>query len=104
MVALLSTLLLENSRTCEAPDPRDKLFVLLGLATGTQSQAEDPDYSISLDEAYMKFANALIEAERNLNILGHCQATVRNSQSWSSFRLLPPSLVPKRPPPPKIPD
>ena len=69
MVALLSTLLLENSRTCEAPDPRDKLFVLLGLATGTQSQAEDPDYSISLDEAYMKFANALIEADRNLNIL-----------------------------------
>ena len=91
MVALLSTLLLENSRTCEAPDPRDKLFVLLGLATSTQSQAEDPD-SISLDEAYMKFANALIETDRNLNILGHCQATVRNPQPWSSFRLLPPSL------------
>ena len=74
MVALLSTLTL---REFTASDPRDKLFALLGLATGTQRQAGNPGYSISLDESYMRFANALIEADRNLNILGHCQATVR---------------------------
>src|SRR5882724_11894526 len=47
----------------------------------------------------MKFANALIEADRNLNILGHCQATVRNP----SHGHLPPPLVPKRPLPSWIP-
>lgn len=68
--------LLDNSRTCEVSDPRDKLFALSGLATGTQREAGNPNYFISVDEAYIRFTNALIESERTLNILGHCQATV----------------------------
>lgn len=96
--------LLDNSRTCEASDPRDKLFALSGLATGTQREAGKPDYDISVDEAYIRFVNAIIESERTLNILGHCQETARNLQSWSSFKILPSSFFPKRTLPSWTPD
>lgn len=94
-VDLLS--LLDNSRMCEASDPRDKVFALSGLATGAQREAGDPDYSIPVDVAYTRFTDALIRSEQTLNILGHCQAEVRDPKSWSSFKLLSSSLLPKRP-------
>jgi Heterokaryon incompatibility protein (HET) len=96
--------LLDNSRTCEASDPRDKIFALSGLATDTQREAGKPDYCISVDEAYIRFVNAIIESERTLNILGHCQEAVRNPQSWSSFKILPSTFVPKRTLPSWTPD
>jgi Heterokaryon incompatibility protein (HET) len=96
--------LLDNSRTCEASDPRDKIFALSGLATDTQREAGKPDYCISVDKAYIRFVNAIIESERTLNILGHCQEAVRNPQSWSSFKILPSEFVPKRTLPSWTPD
>lgn len=96
--------LLDNSRTCEASDPRDKLFALSGLATDTQREAGNPDYTISVDKAYVIFVNAIIESERTLNVLGHCQEAVRDLQSWSSFKILPSSCAPKRTLPSWTPD
>ena len=96
--------LLENSRTCEASDPRDKIFALSGLATDTPSKVGNPDYSTPVDEAYIRFAYALIRSERTLNILGHCQAAARKLQSWSSFKILPVSMIPKRTLPSWTPD
>lgn len=96
--------LLENSRTCEASDPRDKVFALSGLATDAQREAGKADYSISVNVAYTRFANALIRSERTLNVLGHCQIAVRDPKSWSSFKLLSSSLLPKQPLPSWTPD
>ena len=96
--------LLDKSRTCGASDPRDKLFALSGLVTGTQSKAGKPDYSISVDEAYIRFVSAIIESEQTLDILGHCQGTIRSLQSWSSFKTIPSSLIPKRTLPSWTPD
>lgn len=56
--------LLDNARTCDASDPRDKIFALSGLAVDTHRETGDPDYDISVDEAYIKFAYALITSER----------------------------------------
>jgi len=96
--------LLEDSRMCDASDPRDKVFALSGLATDAQREAGNPDYSISVDVAYSGFTNTLIISEQNLNILGHCQAAVRDPKSWSSFKLLPSTLLPKQPLPSWTPD
>lgn len=43
--------LLDNFRTCQASDPRDKIFALAALATGKEKEAASPDYSISVDKA-----------------------------------------------------
>jgi hypothetical protein len=96
--------LLDNSRACEASDPRDKVFALSGLATDAQREAGNPDYSMPVDVVYTRFTNALIRSERTLNILGHCQAAVRDPKSWSSFTILSSSLTPKRPLPSWTPD
>jgi len=88
--------LLDNSRTCEASDPRDKVFALSGLATGAQREAGNPDYSISIDKAYIRFAYAIVKLDQDLDILGHCQVGVRNLRSWSSFKFIPSSMIPKK--------
>ncbi|KAH8805372.1 heterokaryon incompatibility protein-domain-containing protein [Xylogone sp. PMI_703] len=96
--------LLDDSRVCEASDPRDKVFALSGLTTDAQREARNPDYSLSVDVVYIRLVNTLIKSEPSLNILGHCQAAVQDPNSWSSFKLLSSSLLPKRPLPSWTPD
>ena len=96
--------LLDNARTCEASDPRDKIFALSGLVVDAQGEAGDPNYNIPVDEAYTKFTYALIVSERTLNVFGHCQEAARTPQSWHTFAFLRSSLYPKRPLPSWTPD
>ncbi|KAH7255102.1 heterokaryon incompatibility protein-domain-containing protein [Fusarium redolens] len=96
--------MLDTFRTCEASDPRDKIFALSALVTGRGKEAATPDYSISVDQAYSKFAYLFILSERTLGILGHCQVAVRTIHSWSSFKLITPDLIPKSVLPSWVPD
>ncbi|KAI3581690.1 heterokaryon incompatibility protein-domain-containing protein [Fusarium oxysporum f. sp. albedinis] len=96
--------MLDTFRTCEASDPRDKIFALSALVTGRGKEAATPDYSISVDQAYSKFAYLFILSDRTLGILGHCQVAVRTIQSWSSFKLITPDLIPKSVLPSWVPD
>ena len=88
--------LCEESRNCEASDPRDKVFALSGFATAAQKRALNPDCSMRLEEVYVRFTVAFIEAENNLNILGHCQALLATPQSYLKFKLLSRHLLPRR--------
>lgn len=61
--------LLDQFRTYEASDPRDKIFAFAALATGTERATISPDYSVPVDVAYRGFVYALISSQRNLHIL-----------------------------------
>ncbi len=87
---------LDKSRSYGASDPRDKIFALISLATDAQKEAVNPGYCMRLDEVYATFAYTMIIIEKDLNILGHCQANVRASQSYHEFPLLPSSCMPLR--------
>ncbi|KAH0593059.1 hypothetical protein MHUMG1_09306 [Metarhizium humberi] len=62
--------ILDRFRTCKASDPRDKIFAFAVLATGTERETINPDYTIPVNMAYMKFVYAFI---RCLNSGGHLQ-------------------------------
>ena len=64
--------LLYSYRRCLASDPRDKVFALLGIASGQIAAAYAPNYSIEAFEVYRNLAIHLIIAERNPNALVHC--------------------------------
>ncbi|CAI0652465.1 unnamed protein product [Colletotrichum noveboracense] len=44
--------LMIRTASCKATDPRDKVFALLGLLTGTQVPGLIPDYSLSRDQIF----------------------------------------------------
>ncbi|KAK0622520.1 heterokaryon incompatibility protein-domain-containing protein [Immersiella caudata] len=48
--------LLDLSSFCEATDPRDQVYALLGLTAGTEGYGFFPDYSTDLKEVYVRTA------------------------------------------------
>ena len=80
--------LLYNYRSCLASDPRDKVFALVGMASGPIAAAYTPNYSTDVFELYRNLAVHLIIAERNSDVLVHCADLV-----GSKWPLLP-SWVP----------
>ena len=64
--------LLYSYRLCLASDPRDKVFALVGMASGQIAAAYTPNYSIETLEVYRNLAIHLILIERNPNALVHC--------------------------------
>jgi len=69
--------LLSMQRTSQATDARDKVYTLLGLATGISVPGDlhlIPDYSLPLTEVYTQTAPALIYAERKLGCRSWCRA------------------------------
>jgi hypothetical protein len=75
------------SRFCsrEATDPRDRIYGLLGLATGDEVGLVKPDYTRSLEEVFYSTAVATIQRSKNLDIL---------SQLCGERKLTLPSFVP----------
>ena len=78
--------LLYDYRGCQASNPRDKLFALVGIAHGQIAAAYNPDYSRDVLEVYRNLAIHLIIAERNPDFLTHCDYIVGSQapllQSW----------------------
>ena len=66
--------LLSAFRSCEASDPRDKIFALVGIADQQTIAACTPDYSKDVSEIYSNLASHLIIIERNADILAFCVA------------------------------
>lgn len=96
--------ILDRFRTCKASDPRDKIFAFAALATGTERETINPDYTIPVNIVYMKFVYAFIRSAKNLNILGHCQDYIQTIKSWSSFRSIGQNIIPSTPLPSWTPD
>ena len=66
--------LLSAFRSCEASDPRDKIFALVGIADQQTTAACTPDYSKDVFEICRNLASHLIITERNADILAFCVA------------------------------
>ncbi|KAI1421441.1 heterokaryon incompatibility protein-domain-containing protein [Xylaria sp. FL1777] len=65
--------LLQRARPLEASDPRDKIFGLLGVASGIDldDQRFAIDYSEDCGSVYTRFARSIIDATRSYDILSH---------------------------------
>ncbi|CVK94881.1 related to HET-6OR heterokaryon incompatibility protein (het-6OR allele) [Fusarium mangiferae] len=55
---------------CQATDPRDKIFALLGLA-GVRTYSIIPDYRKTESTVFAEFAFKVISKDRNLELLNH---------------------------------
>ncbi|KAI0905130.1 heterokaryon incompatibility protein-domain-containing protein [Ustulina deusta] len=86
--------LLQRAKPLEASDPRDKIFGLLGIASGidVNDQRFAIDYNEDCRSVYIRFTNSIIQATRSYNILG-CLESGRFYQSFD-FRSQLPSWVP----------
>ncbi|KAF5720992.1 het-6OR heterokaryon incompatibility (het-6OR allele) [Fusarium mundagurra] len=62
--------LVSSTRGCQATDPRDKIFGLLGLA-GVRAYGITPDYHKAESTVFAEFALKVISEERNLEILNY---------------------------------
>lgn len=68
--------LLTHFRHCEATDPRDKVYALLGLASDIPNDAEfGPDYSSSVAQVYQELVRFVVMKDQNLDILRACQTS-----------------------------
>lgn len=99
----MSLLALAAYSSCfEATDDRDRLYGLKGLATDTYSL--HADYTLSVEETYLRFAKGFIEHHKSLDII--CFASIHRSvpestmpswvPDWRATRLSPmpvPSMV-----------
>jgi hypothetical protein len=59
-------------RYADSPDPRDKIFAVLGLASERHREvaALKPDYEIALEDLYFTMVRVHIETRQNLDFLG----------------------------------
>ena len=86
--------LLTVTRGLAATDPRDKIYALLGIATGAGSDIV-PDYTVSVEELYMDLTRRLLCAKTDefyLDILNVPRQTKISLASETTRRL--PSWVP----------
>ncbi|KAJ4175879.1 hypothetical protein NW767_015640 [Fusarium falciforme] len=66
--------LLENCRLCDATDPRDHFYALLGLAADVGDSSLVADYSKGLEEVEMEFGGFLIKSGFGVSLLyGACE-------------------------------
>ncbi|KAF5639008.1 Het6 heterokaryon incompatibility [Fusarium sp. NRRL 25303] len=72
-------LLVSSTTGCQATDPRDKIFALLGLA-GVQAYGITPDYHKAESTVFAEFALKVISEERNLEILNYADIKEPNDK------------------------
>lgn len=69
--------LMAGYRYCQATDPRDKIFALMGLISprfGDSDERLAPDYAVPYEYIYMRTVRFLITATGNLDVLSYCDA------------------------------
>lgn len=62
--------LLERFRYCEATDPRDKIYALLGLASDVQPDEITIDYTMPVQQLYIDIVKFFLSKHQTLDILG----------------------------------
>lgn len=90
--------MLSRARYLEASDARDKIYGLVGISTGinTNEARFAIDYRLNYREIYIRFARDYIEATKSYDIFSYIDAateSLMNSQSSQSVPLFP-SWVP----------
>ncbi len=91
---------LKNFRVCQATDPRDMVFAVVGMQYDSQDSVLVPDYTRTVDELYSLVTFFMI-TKYGLNILceaGLANRTLDNLPSWiiDWCVLLPPLIRPCR--------
>jgi hypothetical protein len=76
--------LLLHGRQCEATNPRDRVFALIGLAGEQARAAIVPDYELSERDVFRMATKYLITSRNNLDVLSHCGlgSTLETVPSW----------------------
>lgn len=84
--------LVETHRFTKSTDPRDKVYAFLGLSDQDKPPLKDPttlirpDYSISVQEVYLKLTRAMLLSSKNLGVLCHVQdkstTSISGLPSW----------------------
>ncbi|KAH8598404.1 heterokaryon incompatibility protein-domain-containing protein [Bisporella sp. PMI_857] len=72
---------IQCSRFCEASDPRDKVYSLLGMF---DHQIIPVDYSLSVADVYRQFTQAVVEETKSLQVL-HWMGTQRERDDLNSW-------------------
>jgi hypothetical protein len=67
LVYLLSTI-----RSCEATDPRDKVYAALPIAQYGDKKDLCPNYSMPVEDIYREVAISIITQDKNLDLLAYC--------------------------------
>lgn len=79
--------ILHRSRNHKATDPRDRVFAFLAMVNSWRLDGKhDPDYTLSTEEVYTRFARLIIVDD------GHLQ--IPSDQSWKGETPSTPSWVP----------
>jgi hypothetical protein len=76
--------LLLHGRQCEATNPRDRVFALIGLASAQAQAAIVPDYEFSEPDVFRMATKYLITSRNNLDVLSHC-GLGRTSETFPSW-------------------
>ena len=76
-------LILANCRSRQSTDPRDKIFGMLGLASGALKDLVTPNYKATVESVFAEAAVKTIERTRSWNILSHVSG--RKSLRLPSF-------------------
>jgi hypothetical protein len=80
--------LLERFRYCEATDPRDKIYAILGMASDIDPGDINIDYTLPVQQVYKDIVRLFLSKHKSLDILGAIM------QQNSPFQSLLPSWVP----------
>lgn len=90
--------MLSRARYLEASDARDKIYGLVGISTGinTNESRFAIDYRLNYRELYIRFARNFIEATRSYDILSYVDAATESLMNFHSEQSVPllPSWVP----------
>jgi hypothetical protein len=73
-----------HGRGCEATDPRDRIFALVGLADEDVRRKFMPDYSLPVQEVFQSATMHLVTHKKSLDPLSACQNPLRTGAvpSW----------------------
>ena len=72
------THMLEDARSANCSDPRDKIFAVLGLAHKSQTRGLDPDYSKPAKAIFQNLVLHYTSNIQSLDILTHCELRDEN--------------------------
>ena len=76
--------MLFHNRACEATDPRDRVYAVLGIVNNDEVKGLEPDYSMQKGEVFGAAVESVIHNTRSLDVLSACQDPERESglPSW----------------------
>jgi hypothetical protein len=84
---------LHIGRNCQATDPRDKVFALLGLLDGRLDAAVKADYGLTVAEVFTQIAAYLIQSRNDLAVLSYVSkdsgpgyTSVELQSEWEQWR------------------